>query len=306
MTESLRQRLSLVLPSPCDAKDTPVRALAGGDEIALDDAVARAATMLRDSEAPAVVAAHRLSCQAVRQAVLLMQQRGGAMRVDAPPIDHPVMHTASLGHVTACDFIIKPGPADWAVQHPVAAYIAEHVLHSLFVPAGLDALLALRKRVRERGAKAIADITMRPVKRLAVVLPPGTRSEIISQWHKLAAELQPEIRTCVMPLPDMDRCYNSRGALEVIAHLTGAYGRFGHRHEPDVAIECGRRSGAAKRIVIGGADDTADLCFVTPGLAMGLGAQVVRFDGIPMWLCDDPAAAPPDPAAELLRRWRHD
>jgi hypothetical protein len=145
---------------------------------------------------------------------------------------------------------------------------------------------------------------MRPVSRLAVVLPPATRSEIISQWHKLAAEVQTDIRMCVLPLPDLATYMNTRGALEVIAHLTGAYGTFGHRREPDVAIECGTRSGAPKRIVIGAADDTADLCFAAPGLAMGLSAQVVRFDGIPMWLCDDPKAAPPDPAVELLRRWR--
>jgi hypothetical protein len=304
MTESLQQRLSLVLPSPEQAKDTTLRAFAAGEAIAVDAAIERAAAMLRDSKAPAVTGAHRLSCQAVRQAVALMRQHDGAMRIDAPPIDHPVMHTASLGHVTACDFIIKPGPGDWAATHPVAAYVAQHVLHSLFVPPGLDELLALRQRVRERGGKAITDITMRPAKRLAVLLPPETRSEIISQWHKLAAELQTGIRTCVMALPDIDRYYNTRGALEVIAHLTGAYGGFGHRRVPDLAIDCGERSNAPQRIVIGTADETADLCFVTPGLAMGLAAQVVRFDGIPLWLCDDPVAAPPDPAAELLRRWR--
>src|SRR5690606_21362661 len=63
-------------------------------------------------------------------------------------------------------------------------------------------------------------------------------------------------------------------------------------------------SGDVRRITIGPANSSAEVSFVTPGLAVGLAAQVMRFDGIMLWLCDDPATAPPDPAADPLLQLR--
>ena len=56
----------------------------------------------------------------------------------------------------------------------------------------------------------------------------------------------------------------------------------------------------ARRITIGQFEPEADLSLVTCGLAAGLAARVMRFDGVVLWLCDERAQAPADPAARLL------
>ena len=75
----------------------------------------------------------------------------------------------------------------------------------------------------------------------------------------------------------------------------------------DLLIQAGEKSfdeparPPVKRVCIGRQfDQEADVRFRTPGLALGLAAQVMRFDGIILWLCEDPATAPADPTVELL------
>lgn len=295
MNASLFKDLSLVLAEPREVGSVKIQAYLNDKPVEMDVAIGRAAAMIRDSHAPAIAGLHRLTMQATRAAVGLASKMRG--RIILPPAEqYAVQQSATLGYVMGCDFVIKPGPAQWAADHPVASAIAGRVLHSLFVPPELDSLLQLRAKVRALGAKAITNITQREVNRLAIVLPPDCKVEALSQWHKLAADLQTQIRTCVMKLPDLAALGNGRGAMEVVTWLTGSAGStdFGDHHGPvDLDID------ASVEGIIQVGDEVR---FKTPGLALGLNAHVMRFDGIVLRLCEDLTHAIPDPAAALLGR----
>lgn len=291
MTTTLLEDLSLVLANPAQA--------ASLEMYAAED-VKDAAAAIHAASAPAITGVENLTMQAVRAAVQLARAMRGRL---LPNAGHgfTVQQGASLGHVMNCDFVIQPGPAQWAAEHPVAIAIANRVLHQLFVPPDLDSLLQLRAEVRDKGASAITDITQREVRRLAVVLPPHCAVEAISQWHKLAADLQTYIRTCVLHLPDLATSANTRGAAEVVTWMTGITGAVDF--STGQAQRCHAVTGCDCQIDIepGGVIRIGDKAsFHTPGLSIGLNAHVMRFDGIVLRLCDDPAASPPDPAVELL------
>jgi hypothetical protein len=140
--------------------------------------------------------------------------------------------------------------------------------------------------------------------------------------------LQKLLRVSVVTLPDLTIAGNIRGAIEVITWQTGLscatggidFGdgaprpcggavRLIESGAVDVMIDTGLRPVDAamrakvKHVVrIGDSlDESAEVCFVTPGLRAGLKARVMRFDGVVLWLCDEPASAPVDPVVELLK-----
>ncbi len=282
--------LSLVLPDLRAVQSFEIAAYARGDELPVDDAIEQAAAMIRRSKAPAVVGLGGLTIEAARAAASL------PCRFIADTRTYTVQQSATLGHVLTCDFVIQPGPAAWAAEHPVAVAIAERVPYQIVIPPDLDSLLQLRAK----GAAGITEVTQRPVQRLAVVLPPDFRVEVISQWHKFAADLQTQIRTCVFVLPDLTRDGNVRGAVEAITWMTGKPPRSGGF---DLAIDTGFVSGAHGGIRIGPQIDAdADLSFVIPGLAWGLHAHVMRCDGIVLPLFDDESKSQPDPCVGFLQR----
>jgi hypothetical protein len=295
MNNALLNDLSLVLAEPYELSSAQIHASVHGQPVELNTAIERAAKMICDSSSPVITGIHMLTMQATRAAVDLARKMQG--RVLQPETQsYSVQQTATLGHVMGCDFVIKPGPAQWAAEHPVAAAIAKRVLHSIFVPPDLDTLLGLRAKVRQKGAAAICDITHCQVNRLAVVLPPECPFELVSQWHKLAADLQTQIRACVLRLPDMATAGNMRGAAEVVLWLTGLNGQVdfgGSQIATDLQIDASENG----VIRVGN-----DIQFTTPGLAMGLHAHVMRFDGIVLRLCDDPEVGIPDPVVELFER----
>ncbi len=172
-------------------------------------------------------------------------------------------------------------------------------------------------------------------RRALFLLPCDADPRLIAQCDALAATLQDRVRLAVMTLPDARRSLNRRGALELITWQTGLSCASGgidfsdgaprpspplqkllDRQAIDLIIDCSppgshtsfpttdhlsNTSKKPARITLGPTPDpAAEVSFITPGLALGLSARVMRFDGIVLWLCDDPASAPPDPVVGLL------
>lgn len=315
MPDTLWQDLSLVLASRNEIANADVGACIASEPCDVDAAVAKARQLIADATCPAVTGLNHVTVEAQRQAVTLAAAHDARVLPDACETPLDIAQYATLGHVYNCDFIIKPGPGHWAAEHPVACAIAERVLHSMFIGETLDDVLQLRAAVRDRGAAALTDAIPQPVRRIAVVLPPGTDVAIVSQWHKLAADVQHELRLCVMTLPAPDAA-NARGAIEVVTWRTGfaAPVQFADGDATrclrgmagvDLAIEIGasQPTNAPQRIVIADAPDaSAAVNFTIPGLAIGLAAHVCRFDGQMLRLCDNLQTAPPDPAVALLQR----
>lgn len=317
MNESLWQDLSLVLPSRREVEpgDAVVTAYVGGKACGLDEAVARCDEMLQGAKHPAITGLNMITMEAARAAMSLAMRCDARVLPDATELALDVAQQATLAHVYASDYVIKPGPDRWAADHPVASAIARRVLHSMFVRPGLDGVLALREAIRAKGAAAITEAIPQTVRRVAVLLPPDTEAQVISQWHKLAADVQSELRVCVMTLPGATYG-NGRGALEVVTWRSGFAGAVQFADGVasrcrtgdvgvDVAVELGalHAGDAARRIVFGvERDDSAEVSFVMPGLAMGLAAHVCRFDGQMLRLCNDMTVSPPDPVVAVLER----
>ena len=174
--------------------------------------------------------------------------------------------------------------------------------------------------------------TLLRARRALFLLPADADARVVAQCDALAASLQNRVRLAVMTLPDAKHSLNRRGALELITWQTGLSCTSGgidfsdsaprpspplqkllSRSAIDLLIDChpntNRLRDTTNRpqlITLGPsdpsrADQGAEVSFITPGLALGLAARVMRFDGIILWLCDDPASAPPDPVAQLLQ-----
>jgi transposase len=168
-------------------------------------------------------------------------------------------------------------------------------------------------------------------RRAVMLLPSDADPRLLAQCDALAASVQNRVRLAVMPLPDAKRSLNTRGALELITWQTGLSCATGgidfsdsaprpspplhtllDRQAIDLLIDCNysgdpladhlnNTTKRPARITLGPTPDpTAEVSFITPGLVLGLSARVMRFDGIVLWLCDDPSSAPPDPTAQLL------
>ncbi len=341
ISPELRQDLSLVLPLVQRAKGTAISAYLAGREVSVDEAVARAGDLIKVSVAPAIVGLSGLTIEAVREAVAL-SERLRARLLPLPAGDPiawrmSVMQTATLGHACAVDLRVAFRDEVEGTHNPINEAIASRVPNTLFVQGNdLDALLKLRMLVREQGASAITSMTALPVKRVVVALPASVDVRIASQWHLLAAQLQSELRVSVITLSEMGKLHaagNRRGVLEVITWQTGLSCATGgvdfadraprpcadaatllSRGGLDVVVDTGLLpvetsllSSVKHRIRIGDAvDATADVCFVTPGLRVGLRARVMRFDGVILWLCDDPSpqgGAMDDPVVGLFARW---
>lgn len=173
-------------------------------------------------------------------------------------------------------------------------------------------------------------------RRALFLLPSDADPRLIAQCDALAASLQDRVRIAVMTLPDAKHSLNRRGALELITWQTGLSCTSGgidfsdsaprpspplqtllDRQAIDLLIDCApgskrntdRLSNTSKTPALitlspcapSRADPAAEVSFITPGLTLGLAARVMRYDGIILWLCDDPASAPPDPTAQLLQ-----
>jgi hypothetical protein len=337
ISDELRRDLALVLPAVKQAKEPGIKAYCRGEAVGIAQATAQAKKLIHAGAAPAMVGLNGLTIEAVREAVALAERCRA--RLLPAPLAEPlsmrmnVVQAATLGHVFSAD--LRVAFRDDPSRHdcPLDEAIASRVPNTLFVDGGdLSALRKLRAMARGQGAAAVTSTTALPVKQVAVTLPAGTDPRIESQWHHLAADLQRSLRVSVVTLPDLKRAGNIRGALEVITWQTGLscatggvdFGDGGPRpcggaatllprgavdviiDTGLIAFDSGMMSGVKHRVRIGDAlDASAEVCFVTPGLAAGLRARVMRFDGAILWLCDDPSpagGAMRDPVVELLSK----
>lgn len=340
ISANLRQDLSLVLPYVERVKSTGIAAYLAGREVSVEEAILRAAELVKSSIAPAIVGLNGLTIEAAREAVALAE-KWRARLLPLPTDDvtatrMSVMQLATLGHAYSADLRVAYRPASAGQVNPVEEAIASRVPNTLFMQGDdLDLLLRVRMEVRARGAVAITSLTALPVKKVVVVLPAGVDERVESQWHALAAELQKELRVSVITPPDVATpraAGNMRGVIEVITWQTGLSCATGgvdfadgaprpcadaatllSRGAVDVVVDAGLQSlelplisSVKHRIRIGDSlDANADVCFVSPGLRVGLRARVMRFDGVILWLCEDPSpggGAVEDPVVELLSR----
>ena len=316
----MRRDLSLVVPVAQPYDGRPVKAAVDGASVSVDAAVARAAGMLRTCRAPAVVGLRALTIEACREAVHLAEAVRGALFVDgcarqAMPGHEPVIQTATLGHVLAAERVITVAVDE---GHPVVQRLRERRVSIDAAPSDLSGVVTLRTARKAFDGAA----------RVAVLIGPRVDPRIASQWHRLAVGVQRQVRVAVVPLPGADAA-NARGAAEVVTWQTGVApsacgvdfadgaprrgGSFDSRARRgafDVVIDFEQGMAAAAegtaRIAIGSDDagGQAAVRFSTPGLALGVAARVMRFDGIVLWLSDDPATAPPDPTVALLKQLR--
>ena len=156
---------------------------------------------------------------------------------------------------------------------------------------------------------------------MAVVLGPQVGPRVLSQWNKFAATVQQQVRMFVLQLP-VESAANARAVREVVTWQTGvlpnpcvdfstgsprAISHAIKRDSYDLLIHAGpAEDGDADDQPVNRIrfdtqfDNEAQVSFCTPGLAIGLAAQVMRFDGIILWLCEDPATAAADPTVQLL------
>ncbi|MCC7192201.1 MAG: hypothetical protein IT444_05400 [Phycisphaeraceae bacterium] len=309
ISETLRNDLSIVLPSLTARAPLDIAS----------DILDKAVDLLSHSRAPAIVGLSNLSIEALREVIPLAERIRGRL-LPLPTIGNristtqPVTESATLGHLFACDMIVWVG-CDGG-SGPVAQRIAERQLLGAFVDSSLDVVLRLRD-----------DLTRNPTagpfgacKRVAVVLKPDCDPRVISQWHKLAAQIQSRTRLCVFSLPANSMGGNERGVIETITWQTGVSPIGGGIDFSDGNPRwCPPADVLLKRGAIDLILDTStesrnqtDISRTIPRIAIngnaipGTAAQVMRCDGIVLWLCDDPATAAPDPAvtffATLMRR----
>jgi hypothetical protein len=322
-TSPLERDLSLVIEPTWIAPGAAVDARVAGRSVSIDEAIAHAGALLRGARSPAIIGLHSLSIEGVRAAVALGRRIGAKLlpwpATNAEPATRLVTQTGSLGHAFASDMILWVGCR--GTDTPITRAVVSNQLLSAFLPAELETVLNLRRLL----ARTSETSPFGTAKKIIAVLAADADPRVVSQWHKLANQAQRRHRIAVLQLPAGGAC-NARGAAEAITWLTGVAPTRGGVdvgvHPPagcadaqtllaadaiDVAIDL--RCDAApplfsphvKRITIGvSPDDSAAVSFAAPALALGVAARVMRFDGVVLWLCDDPANATPDLTAQLL------
>jgi hypothetical protein len=313
--EALRRDLALVLPGgEVRAFDgAPTRATIDGRETSVADAVAHAAKLIEACRAPAVVGLNHLTIEAIREAIALAETLRGKLlpdgEVDPAIARQSVTQAGSLGHTMSSQMIVWVGCNGG--DGPIANTIAERQLLGGFVDAELETVLRLRDELRKPDSTG----PFGPHKRVTVVLKTGCDPRVASQWHKLATDVQKRVRVSVFQLPPPDGA-NARGVIETITWQTGVSPTWagGVDFADGSQRACGTdRDGLDLLITAGAAEPgirvgplgrSGAVSFSTPGLCSGLAARVMRCDGVVLWLCEDPAAAPPDPAVEVLRALR--
>ncbi len=302
-SDELLRDLRLVLPPAMLGAAAP-------RPVPTDEALRAAARAIRASRAPAFVGLHRLTLESLRMVAALAERTRGRLlpcpSVIAPPT--AVTHTATLGHVFACDLIVWVARDSYSEAHPVAQAIAQRRLLACFVDATVPTVQRLRAAFR--ATPSVEPFAGRH--RVAVALPPRCPAAVVSQWHQFAGEAQHDLRLCVLTLPEEEAC-NARGVEEL---LTWQFGVSPSQRGGIDLAQGPRRCPTFEELNDAGALDlivavhdlelpstsARVLELHAPPPTPGTAARVMRCDGVVLWLCDDPAAAPPDPTARALGR----
>ncbi|MEX0777644.1 MAG: hypothetical protein WD042_18210, partial [Phycisphaeraceae bacterium] len=303
-SEALLRDLSLLGAVCRRAADLELRATCDGKAVTLDAAVAQTRQLIADAKCPAIVGMNTLTIESTRQAVALARSIDAALLPWPLPSDpvtarQPVTQTATLGHVLSSQMILWVGCDDEVRSHPLAQRIAARQPLEAQVAADLITIQKLRDSHRANpDAGPIGQF-----KRVTAILPAGCDPRIASQWHKLAADLQRQVRLCVFHLPH-PRAGNIKGVCEAITWLTGVSpAAAGVRFVAGQTQACSDaatllKNGAVdlviemhdgeldwrdlslSRISIGpAAQPDSVVAFITPGLTPGVAAQVMRCDG---------------------------
>lgn len=301
-----------------------------GKSVSIESAEKTAAGHLQSSIAPAIVGLGGLSIEAMGQAVVLAEKlRGKLLPYPSPdPVQsrQRVSFHAGLAEAVGADLRLvanESTAADDALAS-VSLAVDERVPNALFMAvADLDAVLRLRQALATDGVHAIRKLTSLPVNHAVVMLPPTVDPRVVSQWHLLAAKLQATLRMSVVTVPYADGG-NQRGVVEVIAMKIGLHAWAGgidfatgiaapcagyathiEQNACDVLIDTGLNPSTDRSTIRISQDvDDANRCdvWLRGGLARGIAARVMRFDGSMLWLCDDPKSSPADPTVKLLQR----
>jgi|GEM_PF-5495833 len=280
------------------------KAMIGAREREVADAVAETKRLLTDARSIGIAGIEHLTMEAARSAVLLGLKHKARLflRGDDMPT---VRHDTSLAWLDSADLIVGVGN-----QHLADA--------DMSLEPSLDAVLDMRESL---AAEQPNSNQIREADRIAVCIAPDCEPAVISQWHLLAGAYQTKTRIGILCEP-LKNDANRRGALEVVAWLTGC---GCHRGGADLSTEpivsCGNLQHHLDRnaldllinfgstiscdiptIQVGAKSDADAISLVVPRIVPGLAARVTRFDGVTFWLCDDPATAPADPTVKLLEQ----
>jgi hypothetical protein len=343
----LERDLQWVLPQITKLKQLDGTAAITGQTASFDDAINKAVDLINQSQAPLIAGLSKLTIEAQQQAVGLADKMRGRLMAHTgkagSPCESSVIQSATLGEFRQIDLLIRVQLSHDASQW--CDHLVQRLddLSIVDIDGSLESVIALRQLLTGQMSKnsqakigtnsdtrmAIACHGIQQVQRIAVALGPDVDSRVESQWHKLAASIQQQHRMAVLRFPSSSAA-NARGALEVVAWQTGlALG-----HGIDFSDGAPRPMGSGfniascdllintavehdqlyanqnlKRITIGpNIDPHAQVSFQTPGLVTGLAARIMRFDGIILWLCQDPSSSPVDPTVQLLQEliYRHD
>lgn len=276
-TDTLEASLSLVLSSVRRAANIVAPT---------DTAIAGARSSLK--QGAVLTGIEHLSMEAARQAVALIRTLRGRIVLPRRRLPLTARMSGTLEYACGSEAIIWVGCS--ADSHPAARRIADHVAAGESVEASLAAP------------------TLPPhVRRATAVLAADCDDRVVSMWHRFAAGVQTDCRLAVLQLPGGNDA-NLRGACEAITWLTGVSCAFGGiDFATGEATPCPSSDEPPRGTVVcaieippEGGIRIGDVMLPTPGLVIGLAARVMRFDGAMLWLCEDPAAAPADPAASAL------
>lgn len=301
------------------------------------------AELLTRATAPAFVFPQTLTIEACREAIALMELvRGYIMLGDEPAWINPVSQRCTLGHALSCDTAIWLG--DHAAVPPELIWrLKARIPHHFAMSDTLEAVLDLRQRCVNISFPSDLPAPLDQPQSVVVLIPPSCDPRVISQWDRLTNDLQPLVRIAVMPLPDLTRSLNFRGALETITWQTGiacstgcvdftqGFPQLGpsldtllQRVAIDALItaECDhltlpkegwrvRRLGTRSRprrypglfVTVKGKPNES-VGVPIPGIVPGLRAHVMRFDGVTLRLWNDRTPAFPDRAQLILQSLR--
>ena len=219
----LASDLGLVLPHVEPLQQDSVRVI--GDQVqSLDEALQYAGKLINDSTAPVILGLENLSIEAVQAAVYLAEKmRGRLVLGPAPNLKnrcgtHPVIQTASLGEILSADTLLWVGATLSTVRSRIES--AGCSRSTLELAGDLTSVLSLRRSLANRDRADSSIELILAGKRVAVLLGSTIDPRVESQWHKLAAGLQREVRVFVTRLPD-ENARNRRGAIEVVTWQTG-------------------------------------------------------------------------------------
>ena len=313
---SLIEDLTLVLPP--DALPGP----SVTDTSAGEDDLAAAAEYLVNAACPLITGTEALTMEGVQVAVELAERLRARLALSGPTRPrHPRQCNCTLGEA-----LNRPLAVTLAVDddHPVLKRLADRGVERIKLSADLPAIRDLGQALRDRRDDHPLAGRLRKAGRASVVTGPDLDPRLLECVHDLCVHAAQAVRLHVLAPGRPATNLNQRGAREVITWQTGLdpahhgidFADGGPRPGPDAPtlIErnladvildgAGRISSADNTTIIrlGPERGKADLWLPSAGLAPGVAGRVSRFDGVVLWLTDDPTTAPPpDDLTHLTR-----